>query len=316
MSTSVQKVIVGAYAASPALFSWDPELEGEYLRSLDAVDDIRGLELPWADGLHRHDERWLLANLPRRFDIVLTAIPGTVGRLAANARFGLASVDPDGRADALADAERMRADVHRIAEATGRASVIAVELNSAPLASAGSPAALTESLATIADWDWAGAGLVVEHCDTLVAGRAPQKGYLPISDEIAAALDAGVGISINWGRSAIELQDADAVARQIAHAQTAGVLRGLILSGAADVAGAFGQPWEDTHLPFEPADDFPWGDPQSLLTTERAAQAIAAAGELEWLGLKFGWRTADAAVADRVAMIQRAARIVRELAAG
>lgn len=295
--------IVGAYAASPTLHAWNPELEREYYDGLLALDTLRGLELPWIAGLHLHDEKWLLRNLPAQWDLVVTDVAGTVRRVAEDAGYGLASADPDGRAAALADVARMRDDVHRLVDNSGRASVIAVELHSAPRRVGTDRRHLAQSLAEIASWDWAGGDLVVEHCDTDVADHPPAKGWSTLQDEVAAIAGTGVGLSLNWGRSAIELRDARAVADQVREASASGALRGLILSGAASEPSDFGAAWEDAHLPFARSEEFPRGSADSLLTTDRAAEAIAAAGDLQWLGIKFGWPGREGAVADRVDLI-------------
>ena len=88
-------------------------------------------------------------------------------------------------------------------------------------------------------WDWPGTKLVIEHCDAYVEGQAPSKGCLTIKDEIAASLAAkaatgrAVGICINWGRSAIETRSAEGVVKHIKAAKEAGLLSGLMFSGAS-----------------------------------------------------------------------------------
>lgn len=295
--------IVGAYAASPALHAWDPALEREYYDSLLGLSAVRGLELPWIGGLHLHDEEWLLRNLPAQWDLVLTDVAGTVRRVAADPAYGLASRDEEGRAAALADAARMRDDVHRLVDASGRASVIAVELHSAPRLDRTDSARFSQSLAEIASWDWAGSDLVVEHCDTRVPDHEPAKGWSRLEDEAAAIEGTGIGLSLNWGRSAIELRDARAVVGQVREAHASGQLRGLVFSGVAQEPTGYGAAWEDAHLPFARSDGFPLGSPDSLLTLDRVADALEAAGTLDWLGIKFGWPGREGSVEDRIAMI-------------
>lgn len=302
-------LVLGAYAASPALHAWDPALEREYLDAVVAIDGVDGLELPWSGALHPHDPDWLLANLPRGLRCVVTGIPGTVKALAADARVGLASTDDEGRAEALWLAARLRDDVARLVDSDRDATVIAVELHSAPRRTGGSADALAASLAEVAAWDWSGASLVVEHCDALVDGQPAEKGYLRLDEELDAAARAGVGVSLNWGRSAIELRDPDAVVRHAQLARESGLLRGAILSGAADRDGALGGAWVDAHHPFS-AQDAAWGDPASVLTVARAAAFFAAAGPLDWRGIKFGWGRPGASVADRVAMLRGAVALL------
>lgn len=302
------RVIVGAYAASPAHTTWDPLLEAEYYEQLAAVPGLRGLELPWLGGLHPHDDRWLLKSLPSAWDLVVTDVGGTVIRLSEDPRYGLGSRDAVGRRAAVDDVARLRDDVDRLNQAVGRRAVIAVELHSAPLASNGDSESLAQSLTEICGWDWGGARVLIEHCDTLVEGHIPEKGYLSLPDELSAIelSETPVGIALNWGRSAIELRDADRVLDHIALA--ANHLSALVFSGASSLSSAFGSAWTDAHLPFATEES------TSLLNADRAAAALAAAGRLDWVGLKMGWRPVDAPIADRVRMIADGIRLIGEAA--
>lgn len=309
-------VIVGAYAASPAHRTWQPQLEAEYLNGLAALEQVRGLELPWLGGLHPHDDAWLLANLPRRFDVVLTGIPGTVGRLAADPHYGLASRDPEGRAAALEESRAMSAAVRRLNDTLGRRAVIGVELHSAPHRRDGSAEQLAASLEELGALDWDGAELLIEHCDAEIAGQVAEKGYLTLHDELSAiAAVPDAGMSLNWGRCAIELRGAEGVTEQIVVAAESGRLRALVFSGASAEAGPFGPAWTDAHHPMAPCDAFPMGEPTSLLTEERLVAALAAAGDLNWVGVKFGFVDAEAPVSERVAMVAAAAALVDHHAA-
>jgi hypothetical protein len=307
-------VIVGAYAASPSSSGWQPAQEEEYFALLAELPGLGGLELPWTGALHPHDPDWLLSRLHPAWDLVVTDVGFTVGRLATDPAFGLASLDQDGRRAALSAAAALRVDVDRLNQAAGRRAVTAVELHSAPQAVGGSGAAFASSLAELAEWDWNGASLLVEHCDAPIDGRAPEKGYLSLGEEIAAIESSGhpVGISLNWGRSAIELRNADRVVDHVGQAADAGLLRAIVFSGAADAPSAFGSAWEDAHLPFAVTPGHETGEPTSLLTKARTIDALRAAGTLEWVGLKMGWRPLDAPAGDRVTMIADGIRLIED----
>lgn len=300
--------VVGAYAASPAHAVWQPDLEAAYYDALAQDPRIAALELPWMGGLHPHDDAWFLAHFPARFRAVYTDIPHVMTTLASDASFGLASTDSDGRARALLQAAAVRNDVRRLNDATGRAIVVAIELHSAPRGG-GSIDALSRSLASLQSWDWDGASVVLEHCDAWREGQRAEKGFLALDDEILAIERAGadVGISLNWGRSAIEFRDADRVVEHITAARASGHLQGFIASGAADHSGPFGDAWVDAHLPFQRNAAHPLGDDASLLTEERLVAALSAAGPLAWIGVKMGWPPGvEGSVAQRMDMIRAA----------
>jgi len=97
-------------------------------------------------------------------------------------RFGLASTDEDGRKAALAMMEKVNAAFRRVNDRLGRRAFRAIELQSAPtggrLGGGASPAAFTRSLIELGEWQWDGAKLSVEHCDSAQAGVPQQKGVL------------------------------------------------------------------------------------------------------------------------------------------
>lgn len=236
--------LVGAYCAAPADLAALPDREKAWYTALAAEDAISGLELPFADTVHPRGAAHLGSLLKPGWRNVLSDIPGTDRKSRADGRYGLASEDEFGRAAALADARALR----ETALALGP-SVVAVELHSAP--TGGTAQALTRSLAEIAQWDWGSAALCLEHVDALVAGHPAEKGYLSLTEEIRAATAAtestGTRIlhSVNWGRSAIEGRSADTPLEHVRSLLRAGLLGGVVLSGAAATGP---DRWRDAHL--------------------------------------------------------------------
>lgn len=318
-------IIVGAYASSPTAQGWDPVVESSYFAGLAEVAGIRGLELPWLGSLHPHDEPWLVATLPPRWQVVLTSVGYTVAAVARDPRHGLASDDAGGRCAAVANVAEMLAGVRRLNDSAGHAVVTAVELQAGPgphPGSAASATALATSLAEIGAWDWEGAAVLLEHCDARVPGQAHAKGFLPLADEIAAIRASGVpvGIALNWGRSAIELRSATRVLDHLRAARDADLLGAVMFSGAADRPSAYGDAWADAHLPFAPqpgaADHEAYAEPASMLTVALARSALAEAGGLLYSGIKFAWRPAAASVEGRVEMIRRSVALLTEASTG
>lgn len=289
---------VGAYAAAPSLCGWDPVAEGKFLASVLALDGVAGLEIPFTGKLHKDDEAWFLKQLPEDARFVVTTIPGTMARLQADQSFGLASTSASGRRAALDFVQEALHAVARLNHQLGRPAVVALELHAAPVAvrDAASAAALEESLIELADWDTAGARLVLEHCDALMPGQAPAKGFLGLeaeADAVQRANDAtgnSTGIVINWGRSVIEQRRPEAARDHIAYLHDRGLLRGVVFSGCASVDTRFGKAWDDVHVPPAPAGSGPEDsnvssdhhllEPASLLTPDRIEECLAAAGTL------------------------------------
>ncbi len=293
-------ILVSSYALSPAHTVWDPALEEELLEGLCALPGVVGLEVPWIGAVHPHDTAWFERHVPEGARLAVTALPWVMGRCAASPAYGLASSDPDGRAAAVADLRALADDIRRLNDG-GRARVDLVPLHTAPRgggdAGAASDAdALAASLAELHDIDWDGASLAIEHCDALIEGQPYEKGFLSLAAELdaLAAHGGGVGMILNWGRSVIEVREPDTVAAHVAQAAAAGLLRGLTFSGSAAADGPYGAAWEDRHLPLASADP----DALSLLTDARVTDALVAAGDVDWLGLKVSRRPADRTAAD------------------
>lgn len=311
MTEPLAPLLVSSYAVSPAHATWDPDLEAELLPALCALPGVVGLEVPWMDGIHPHDPEWFLRHVPAGAELAVTPLPWVMRRCATDARHGIASPDEDGRRAAIADLRAVAHDVMRIDRDTD-ASVTVVALHTAPQGG-GDRVRLAASLAEIAGWDWAGAQLVIEHCDAVVPGRPWEKGFLTLDDEIGAMLsiDAPLALWLNWGRSVIETRDADAVTEQITVAAATGRLAGLTFSGSSAVDGPYGPGWTDGHLPLTAADPASG----SLLDAAHVAAALTAAGQVERLGLKVSRRpgatTADAVVQtieDNLRALRAAAR--------
>jgi len=96
---------------------------------------------------------------------------------------------------------------------------------------------------------WCGATLVIEHCDKYIPEQNPEKGFLSLESEIDVVSEAGIGIHLIWGRSAVEGRSADTAYERVLEAGKRGVLDGIIFSGAGPEVTQYGYPWIDGHLP-------------------------------------------------------------------
>lgn len=309
MTPTSPPFLISAYAASPAHGVWDPILEGRLLPALCSLPGVVGLEVPWVGALHPHDESWFLAHVPAGTQLSITALPWVMSSCARDARYGIASGDAAGRAAALADLRAVAADVGRLHRDTD-ARVAYVSLHTAPRGG-GDMAELTASLREIAQWEWEGARLVIEHCDTAVPGQPYEKGFLSVADEIEAihaAPGADIRMWLNWGRTAIETRDPDRVTAQIASVAATGLLAGLTFSGSSATDTGYGAAWEDRHLPIAETDPAA----SSLLTASRVAEAIRAAAPVEAWGLKTSRRPSDHTVDQVVSTVSANLTVVRD----
>ena len=91
------------------------------------------------------------------------------------------------------------------------------------------------SLNEILSWDWLGARIVVEHCDSYVSDHPFEKGFMSIDDEVLALKpllgNFKVGLAINWARSAIEGRSQSTVINHIKLARKNNLLSGVFFQG-------------------------------------------------------------------------------------
>lgn len=311
----------GAYALTPGPLADDGRAEEEFYAGLGDLP-IATIEFPLlGDGAPSLDPEWIARTLRPGWDLMVTCIPRTMMRLADCPTYGLASNDAEGRRAALDDIAVARDLALALADAAGRPRVVAIEVQSAPGPLLGSVEAFAESLVELAGWDLGGAEIVVEHCDALVAGQVPVKGFLSIEDEVTAIRatlagrpDARLGMGINWGRSAIEGRSGATAAEHVRFAAEAGLLRSIIFSGAADRETAWGPAWADNHMAPRGAGPALAASSASLLGVEEVRAALAAAGDaqLGFVGAKVTVRPEVATAHERVALARETLSLLVE----
>lgn len=295
------------YISAYNIWGSDEAERERFVSELFTRDWATGIELGYLDSLS-----WP-AGAPEDLVALVSGVPGTTSFNAADPDFGLASLDPAGRERALAWARKEAADVKALIEA-GR-NIRAVQLHSAPTARAGK-AEFLASLSELAELDWGGAQLWIEHCDAFVEGQTPQKGYLTLADELEI-LDslqethpnAGWGLVLNWARSAIEGHSAATPLAHIKQAAASGWLRHLGFSSCSPVATEFGVEWVDAHLPFAGTSFAVEG---TLLGEKELAECLAACGSEVTLGLKLGLRPVDQAPEVHLALLDEHAAMVAD----
>ncbi len=300
------KRIIAGYTAAPA----DKQLAARYYGELVQAKDADGLGFAWTGPQTADTLAETLALLPRDWVITLTDISATWKATAANPLFGLASPDEAGRAAAMAMLGETAATIRAINDRAGRKLVAALEIHSAPgfdnrvLMPAFAPFA--RSLGEAARMAWDGCSVLVEHCDAFVDGQKPAKGFLRLDEEIRAL--AGIegtplGLSLNWGRSMIELRDPDRVVDHAEAGARSGLLRAYTFSGTADTANVFGDAFMDSHLAFAPTGDGHYGEPASQMTVERAARVVRYLDGCEFVAVKTNWPPKAADPLERAASV-------------
>lgn len=300
--------LVGAYAALPSLRA-DQEHFYEGLAEGGIAD---GLEIPYRNGLGE-DARWLSAQMRGRFTrSVITLIPGTMARVGASGTFGLASGDHDGRQAALEFLREARIAAEELNQLTGEQSVSVIHIHTAPSVTADAEMfarSLDEIAASAPAMGAWSTRLVLEHCDAYAPTVPGEKRFLPLEEEIPLAREGGIGIAVNWGRSAIEAQDSGRPLAQITRLATEGLLEGVMFSGAGPTANEYGGPWADAHLPL--TED----EPTSLMDAGEVRRCLRAAeGALAYAGAKIQV-PGDAAVDGRLAMLNHVMRLLSECGA-
>lgn len=305
--------LLGAYAMAPA----EPAAAEAFYAGVAGLD-ISGLELPLGlPGSAGLEPTWFAHNVQPDWDLLVTCIPTVMGRLSTEAAYGLSSSDDDARRHALDDVARARDLAVRLADEHGRRRVVAIQVHSAPGPGHASTAAFARSLEEIVGWDLAGAEVLVEHCDARVPDQQAAKGFWSLADEIAAIGQVGhVGVSINWGRSAIEGRSAATALEHVTTATDAGVLRAVVLSGATGAVTPWGPSWGDAHIPPRGQDPALAASAASLLGPAEIAATLDAAGSGTLVAVKVSVRPADADVPTRLAVARAALDLVATARSG
>ncbi len=315
------KYLIGAYATAPSLGLDDVDLERQYYdRLIQSIPDIQGFEIPFfGEEIHRFGAEFLLEYIRPEWDHVLTCIPGSVKGVEKNPHFGLASADDLGRSDALKMHERANQMVRKINMHSGRPSVLAVHVATAPSVPVNGVTSSIDSLLIsmneILSWDWMGARIVIEHCDSYVGNHPFEKGFMSIDDEILALKSLPdnfkVGLAINWARSAIEGRSPSAVIDHIKTAKKNKLLSGFVFSGTSDKDGTYGA-WKDSHMPFENSYGIEHFEPSSLLTKNNIKNTFDALdlNGLDYIGVKLLSMPIDGSSIGRRVGVNRDAIIV------
>jgi hypothetical protein len=291
------RYMIGAYATAPSLGLGDMSLERKFYEQLiQSIPDIQGFEIPfWGKDIHKFGADFLFGYIQPDWDHVLTCIPGSVKGVEKNPNFGLASNDTSGRLDALRMHERACQMVRKINTHFSRSSVLAVHIATAPSVPvdgvSSSVDSLLLSLNEILSWDWMGARIVIEHCDSYVGDHPFEKGFMSLDDEILALKslpdDFKVGLAINWARSAIEGRGFLTLIDHIKLARENNLLSGLIFSGVSGKDDSYGV-WKDSHMPFEKSFDIKYFQEGSLLTNSNIKKTFEALDlqRLDYIGVK------------------------------
>jgi hypothetical protein len=291
------KYIIGAYTTAPSLAANDKLIEYEFYENLiESIPNIRGLEIPfWGNEIHQFGSDYLLNIIDPDWENVISCIPGTMLNLAKNPKFGLASDDENGRIEAIAMHKRANLVLHKMNKYYGKKAVIAVQVATAPSSPVegvhSSVDSLLMSMQEILSWDWQGAKIVIEHCDSAVGCTKFEKGFLTIEDEIKTLIKLNgiydVGITINWARSAIEGRSVETPIEHIQLALDNNILSGIMFSGVSDNDNQYGS-WKDMHMPFSQYQDMRYCEPKSLLSYENISNCISLVNPeiVDYLGIK------------------------------
>lgn len=304
--------IVGAYPSAPSFHQRDKSQESEFWQRLAEIPGIAGIEQPCLADLHPYGDDFLFSHIPDSWQIVVTGVMETMKRRGSNGGFGLASSDESQR-QACIDLYRHILDkIHQANDRSGHQKVLALELQSAPLAGSNdakaASVAFQASLNQMLEWDWP-CELVLEHCDAM-NGVSPRKGFMALEDEIRvltevnAQHDSSISLCINWARSALEGQNTRLPLEHIEQCQRAGLLSSVMFSGTT-LSGPYGE-WQDFHSPFAPFVGAKAGCEESLLTVKVARDVfeLAPADSLSFSGIKLLEIDPQASVDHRVAIIE------------
>jgi len=318
---------VGAYAASPNLFSWDENLELKFYNKLKKLHLIRGLELPfWGESLHPFDDQWLLSNIDPMWENILTCVPGTMEELKKDPYFGLASIDKKARTKAL-NFYRIAFDcISTLKKNFGEKSVIGITLTSSPCINKkenyGNKDSFFLSMVELSSWDWGNTKIYIEHCDALTKSNPyPQKGFLSLNEEVDVLNQVNykykrdINIIINWGRSVIENKSIDGPIKHIKYGKNENILAGVMFSGTTESDDNLYGAWSDLHMPPATHSNYMNFEPDSLMTYENIKNTLKECDikSLNILGLKVLALPKESSLDKRIGIISDTMDLLEEI---
>lgn len=315
------KIIVGAYASVPSDASWDQETEHLFYQQLKNNTLIDGLEVPFTGKLHKYDNDWFYNQLDKNWCYVITCIPGTMGELAKDPHFGIASDNEAGRLNALAFYQQANAEIAKLNSHFNKQVVSHIQIHTAPAITpntSSSVSALVKSLNELQSWDWHGAKLIIEHCDAYIQDQSSEKGFMRIEDELLAIATVNkqannkLGITINWGRSAIEAQSATGPLHHMQLCINENLLSGLIFSGASSTSALYGA-WKDSHMPPVMNDFDQLNNKDSELSEHQIKKCmqLQQSAKLDFVGCKISILPHQQPLASRIQYIQNTLAMIK-----
>lgn len=250
----LSKYFVSAYASSPSFHKWNMVDETKYFQKLARNPKIVGIEHPFLVQSENYPISWLKDNIPAHWSMIITSLPGCMQKAKKNINFGIASANEKDRCLAVALIQDLNRYVHKINDIFGRQLVKAVHLHSLPTndnsAFRSNKLAFKRSLNEIKNMDWTNIELNIEHCDSYIPGRTPEKGFMRLQDEIETIAEIGeYGMVLNWARSAIEYRSINGPLEHILTAQKNNLLKGFFFSSCTNNEKSKYGDWKDTHMP-------------------------------------------------------------------
>jgi hypothetical protein len=252
-----QHYFISAYATSQVLHQWDEVAETAYFRALAADPRVIGLEIPYLKDHTLYPIEWLTRNIPNHWTLRLTSLPAVMQLAHSHPKAGLASISESDRKMGVELVEKVQSYAEELQQAFQRSVVCSITLYSSPQSSAASPQgdkeALQRSLLEIQKKKKGSIVLHLEHCDTSVAHCSFEKGFLSLEEEIEVLQAVGgIGLVLNWGRSAIETHSVHQPLQHLQRALASQLLQGFVFSGCtADPESLYGA-WKDRHAPPSP----------------------------------------------------------------
>ena len=279
-----------------------PDLaQAEFQRRVRNLAGVGGLELPFSRmGLLKNSGGLdAFEQLGFGWRLVVTFLPAQMENLELDPHFGLASERLESRMKACAEVHRLFDELQTLLKLRPDIELIGISLPTGPrvhghgascvnggvtsgatnhvtnhvtsgerkiVSPSSSKAALRHSMRELQGCLYF-EKINFEHCDSKRGASPVAKGFLELEDEIEIAKEFGLGLVVNWGRSAIEGRSAATPLTHLQKILTASaenkepvslhqnpLLRGLIFSGAASQHPIYGD-WLDTHAPLREALD-------------------------------------------------------------
>ena len=162
--------------------------------------------------------------------------------------------------------------------------------------------------------DYENFDIVVEDLDVPISDILLQTPKEIFEKALTFRNDVQLGLTINWGRSAIEGRNIDEPENHVAYASNCGVLSGVMFSGVASNEDSLYGAWRDLHAPPQKAFDIQHYEDSSLMSYDNIRNTMNSCEikGIDYMGIKLLPLPSTLPISNRIGINKDAITLIRK----